>query len=147
MVKAFKTVAQLICLGVLLQAAFIAAAWFQALNEVDDGLTITKDYDGNTGHMLHGVFGMMVLPLLGLVLFILAFLVKQKVPQSVKWGGLTFLAIVVQVVLAFVSFSVPVLGALHGINAFLVFGLALNTAKHATIEAVAGASAGAPATV
>jgi hypothetical protein len=145
MVKAYKTVAQLIGLGVLLQAAFVAAAWFQTLNEVDDGLTITKDYDGNTGHMLHGIFGMMVLPLLGLILFILAFLVKQ--PHSVKWGGLTFLAIVVQVVLAFVSFGVPIIGALHGINAFVVFGLALMTVRHADAEAGTGTHAGAPATV
>lgn len=145
MVKAYKTVAQLIGLGVLLQAAFVAAAWFQTLNEVDDGLTITKDYDGNTGHLLHGIVGMTVLPLLGLILFVLAFLVK--LPQSVKWAGLTFLAIVVQVLLAFISFGVPIIGALHGLNAFVVFGLALNTVRHASAEAGAATPAGAPATV
>jgi hypothetical protein len=66
----------------------------------------------------------------------------------VKWAGFTFLAIVVQVVLAFVSFGVPIIGVLHGINAFVVLGLAIYAARQ-----VAGGPAservtpGAPATV
>lgn len=143
---AYKGIAHLIALGVLLQAAFVAAAWFQVINDVDAGAVINTDYDGNAGHALHGMVGMMVMPLLGLIFFILSFF--AKLPGGVKWAGLTFLAIVVQVVLAFVSFGVPVIGALHGINAFVVFGLALYAGRRVA-SATTGehTHAGTPATV
>lgn len=143
---AYKGIAHLIALGVLLQAAFLAAAWFQVINDVDAGAVINTDYDGNAGHALHGMVGMMVMPLLGLIFFILSFF--AKLPGGVKWAGLTFLAIVVQVVLAFVSFGVPVIGALHGINAFVVFGLALYAGRRvASATTVEHTHAGTPATV
>lgn len=143
---AYKGIAHLIALGVLLQAAFVAAAWFQTINDVDAGTVINADYEGNAGHALHGMVGMMVMPLLGLIFFVLSFF--AKLPGGVKWAGLTFLAIVVQVVLAFVSFGVPVIGALHGINAFVVFGLALYSGRRvASASTVEHTHAGTPATV
>lgn len=143
---AYKGIAHLIALGVLLQAAFVAAAWFQVINDVDAGAVINTDYDGNAGHALHGIVGMMVMPLLGLIFFILSFF--AKLPGGVKWAGFTFLAIVVQVVLAFVSFGVPAIGALHGINAFVVFGLALFAGRRvASATTVEHTHAGTPATV
>ncbi|HEU4913375.1 MAG TPA: hypothetical protein VFV76_15910 [Actinomycetes bacterium] len=143
---AYKGIAHLIALGVLLQAAFVAAAWFQVINEVDGGTVINADYEGNAGHALHGIVGMMVMPLLGLIFFILSFF--AKLPGGVKWAGLTFLAIVVQVVLAFVSFGVPAIGALHGINAFVVLGLALFAGRRvASATTVEHTHAGTPATV
>ena len=143
---AYKDIAHLIALGVLLQAAFVAAAWFQVINDVDAGAVINTDYDGNAGHALHGMVGMMVMPLLGLIFFILSFF--AKLPGGVKWAGFTFLAIVVQVVLAFVSFGVPIIGALHGINAVVVFGLALYAGRRvASATTVEHTHAGTPATV
>jgi hypothetical protein len=127
---AYRTVAGLIALGVLVQAAALAGGWFGTINEVDDGATITSDYEGNFGHALHGINGMMIMPLLGLVLFIISFL--AKIPGGVKFAGFTFLAIVVQITLAFIAFGVPAVGALHGINAFVVFGLALMCIRRAT---------------
>ena len=125
--QAVRVLAGLVLLGVLVQAAAVAGAWFGVINEVDGGATITEDYEGNVGHAIHGIVGMMVMPLLGLLLFVLSFF--AKVPGVVKFAGLTFLAIIVQVVLAFISFGVPVIGTLHGINAFVVFGLALMTMR------------------
>jgi hypothetical protein len=127
---AYRTVAGLIALAVLVQAAAIAGGWFGTIHEIDDGATINSDYEGNFGHSLHGVNGMMIIPLLGLVLFILSFL--AKIPNGVKFAGFTLLAIVVQITLAFVAFGVPVIGALHGINAFIVFGLALMCVRRAS---------------
>jgi len=121
--RVYKWIAHLIALGVLLQAAFVASAWFQTINDIDGGLTITEDYEGNLGHSLHGTNGFMVMPVVGLIFFIVSFF--AKLPGGVKWAGFTFLAIVVQVVLALVAFGAPIVGLLHGINAFLVFGLAL----------------------
>jgi hypothetical protein len=143
---AYKVLAHLIALGVLVQAAAVAGGWFGTINEVDGGAVINEDYEGNFGHALHGMNGMMVMPLLGLLLLIVAFF--AKLPGGVKWAGLTFLAIVVQVVLAFVAFGVPVIGALHGINAFVVLGLALYAGRRVAVgEPTARVDSGAPATV
>ncbi len=125
--QAVRVLAGLVLIGVLVQAAAIAGAWFGVINDLDGGATFTEDSDGNVGHAIHGMVGMMLLPLIGLILFVLSFLAKT--PGLVKFAGLTFAAIVVQVILAFVSFGVPVIGTLHGINAFVIFGLALLTMR------------------
>jgi hypothetical protein len=66
----------------------------------------------------------------------------------VKWAGFTFLAIVVQVVLAFISFGVPVIGVLHGLNAFVVLALALYAGRRIAVGQPADqVTPGAPATV
>jgi hypothetical protein len=143
---AYKVLAHLIALGVLIQAAAVAGGWFGAINDVDGGAVINEDYEGNFGHMVHWLVGMNVMPLLGLILFIVAFF--AKLPGGVKWAGFTFLAIIVQVVLAFISFGVPVIGALHGLNAFVVLGLALYTGRRVALAAPADqVTPGAPATV
>lgn len=123
----YKVIAHLIALGVLVQAAAVAGGWFGTINEIDDGAVINSDYEGNLGHAVHWINGMMLMPLLGLLLLIIS--AFAKVPGGVKWAAFTFLAIVVQVALAFIAFGAPVVGVLHGINAFIVFGLALYTGR------------------
>lgn len=132
--SAFRVVAGLIALGVVLQAAAIAGGWFGTINEVDSGSVIDENYEGNVGHAVHGIVGMMVIPLLGLVLFVLSFFTRA--PGATKWAGLTLLAVVVQVVLAFVAFGVPVVGALHGLNAFVLLGCAVMAARTVSRERV-----------
>jgi hypothetical protein len=145
---AYRVLAGLIALGVLVQAAAIAGGWFGTINEIDDGATIHEDYEGNLGHAVHGMNGMMIMPLLGLFLFVLSFFAKS-IPGAVKLAGLTFLAIVVQIVLAFISFGVPAIGILHGVNAFVIFGLALMCVRRATttVAETTAAAPGAPASV
>jgi hypothetical protein len=140
---AYRVLAGLIALGVLVQAAAIAGGWFGTINEIDDGATINEDYEGNLGHAVHGMNGMMIMPLLGLFLFVLSFFAKS-IPGAVKLAGLTFLAIVVQIVLAFISFGVPAIGILHGVNAFVIFGLALMCVRRATTTSAADTTAAAP---
>ncbi|MGZ4593171.1 MAG: hypothetical protein ACXV3C_04855 [Actinomycetes bacterium] len=130
--SAYKGIAHAIAAGVVLQATFIALAWFTVLAKVDDGTVFDKNSDPNVGHMLHSVFGMGVLPLLGLALLVVSFFVK--LPGGVKLAGFVLLAIVVQVVLAFIAFGVPAIGALHGLNAFVVLGLAEFTARRVPAE-------------
>jgi hypothetical protein len=139
--QAYRVVAGLIVLGVVLQAAFVALGWFIILNDVDGGQVVDKAYledgDGwNIGHLLHGMVGLMVMPLLGLLLLIFSFF--AKVPAGVKWAALTLLAIVVQVALALIGFGLPALGALHGINAFIVLGLATMALRSANVDRAVG---------
>ena len=65
------------------------------------------------------------MPLLGLILLVVSFFAAKSVPGARKWGGIVFGLIMLQVALALFAFSVPALGALHGINALAVFGTAV----------------------
>lgn len=120
--SAFRVLAILIALGVVVQAGAIAFAWFDVIVELDEGATIDKNFEGNAGHELHGIVGMMVMPALGLALLIVSFF--AKIPSGVKWAAIVLGLIVLQVVLAIVSFSVSGIGALHGINALILAAFA-----------------------
>jgi hypothetical protein len=138
---AYRAFAGLIALGVLVQAAAIALGVFLLGEYIDDGNTVTTQSfeDGgdalNAGLMLHGMNGVMIMPLIGLVFFIISFF--AKVPGGVKWAGFTFLAIIVQVFLGLFAHEVPALGAVHGINAVVVLGLAIVAVRRATAPAAA----------
>jgi hypothetical protein len=115
--------ARLIALGVVLQAAFIAYGMFEILNDADNGQLFTGDRDEYTiGMNLHGIFGMVIIPLLALVLLIVAFF--AKVPRGVRMAAAVFGLVVLQFVLAAVSLPVPAIGLLHGLNAFAIAGVA-----------------------
>src|SRR3712207_7497497 len=73
--------------------------------------------------MIHGINGMMLVPLVSLVLLIVSFF--AKVPKGVMWAGLLLLFVVIQVTLGLVGHEVPIAGGLHGLNALIVFGLAI----------------------
>lgn len=119
----YQWLARLIALGVVLQAAFIAFGTFEVFNAVDDGKVFTGDTDDyNAGQALHSIFGVMVIPLLAVLLLIVSFFVKTK---GAVWSALAVLGLIVlQFVLALVSFGAPVIGLLHGINAFAIAGVA-----------------------
>ena len=124
MKQTYRVVSGLIALGVLVQAADIAFGWFTAINDLDSGLIIDKNYNGNAGHGLHAFVGFNVLPLLGLILLVVSFFAAKSVPGARKWGAILFGLILLQVALALFAFSVPALGALHGINALAIFATA-----------------------
>jgi heme A synthase len=65
------------------------------------------------------------MPILGLILLVVSFFAAKSVPGARKWGAIVFGLIILQVALALFAFSVPALGALHGINALAVLGTAI----------------------
>lgn len=127
--SAYRVLAILIAAGVFIQAASIAFAWFDVISALEGGAVLDKDMERNAGHNIHGMNGMMVIPLLSLILFIVSFF--AKIPSGVKWAGFILLAVVVQVALAITAFSVPAVGALHGLNALIIFSLAVMAALKA----------------
>lgn len=145
MLKVYKGLANLISLGVVIQATVIALAWFLIIGDLDEGTTLTEDWDYNIGHIVHAIVGLFVMPVLGLVMFIISFF--TKFPGAVKWAGLIFLALVVQVVLAIVAFGAGAIGALHGLNAMVILALSLVAARRVPVEPVTRADTGTPATV
>lgn len=123
MKSAYRVLAHLVALGVVVQAMAIAFGWFAVIKDVDGGTTIDSSFEGNAGHMIHGMVGMNLIPLLALVLLIISFF--AKVPGGVKWAAIVFGLTVLQVALAFVAFGAPVVGALHGLNALALFAVSV----------------------
>ena len=133
MKSAYRGFAFAVAIGVVLQAAWIALGTFSLGKYTDDGHTVDKNWDGNLGLMLHGIFAIVVL-VCALILFGLSF--GARVPDGTKWAGFVLLAVVVQWVLAFISFGVPAVGILHGANAFVIVALAGITGRKASDTAV-----------
>jgi len=119
---AYRILAGLIALGVVLQAAFIAAGWFSVLHDTDSGAVFDKNTEDNWGQAAHSAVGMMVLPVIALLLLIVSFF--ARIPGGVQWAAITVGVTVVQIVLAFASYGAPAVGALHGITAFALAGVA-----------------------
>jgi len=127
--SAYRVLAGLVAVGVVLQAMFIALGWFTAIKDMDDGLVIDKNWDGNIGNTLHGQFGMLVIPIIALLLLIVSFF--AHVPGGIKWALYVVGLVILQIALAFVSFGAPIVGTLHGLNAFALLGVASIAARRA----------------
>jgi 4-amino-4-deoxy-L-arabinose transferase-like glycosyltransferase len=68
-------------------------------------------------------------PLIALVLLGVSFV--ARIPHGVRWAALVLLLVLVQGLLGGLAHDVPALGALHGLNALLLFTAALVTARRA----------------
>jgi hypothetical protein len=145
----YRVLAGLTCLLVLVQAAAIAFGTFGILSFVDDGGDYTKSIadersadTGGIGQNIHS-FGAMALALVAIVLLIVSFF--AKIDGGVKWAGIVFLAVLLQWIFAIVAFSAPVVGLLHGLNAFVIFGVGMSAMQNAKRSEAAATAA--PATV
>jgi Family of unknown function (DUF6220) len=120
---------------VVIQAMAIAVAVF-GLGAYNSDHSLPKDlpnsdvsFTGDFGFMIHGMFGQTLIPLVAIVLLVVSFF--AKVPGGTKWAGLILGDVVLQVALAFISFGAPVLGLLHGLNAFVLLGLGVMAGRAA----------------
>lgn len=128
---AYKVLAWLVALEVVIQAAAMVYAVAGLGAWIDQGGVLDKGaFDsGKTlfpemvGMMIHGMNGMMIIPVLALALMVVSFF--AKVPGGVKWAGFVLLAVVVQVSLGLLGHEVSVLGMFHGINALILFSVAV----------------------
>jgi len=141
----YVVLTRIIALGVVLQASFIALAWFLVIDDVEGGKPYVGDDSRNIGHDLHSLGGL-IIPLLALILFVISFFAKS-IPGGVKWAGFVFLAGVVQFLLGGFAYALPQLGALHGINAFVLAALAGLAGRRAAAATDTTAAPGAPAAV
>jgi hypothetical protein len=146
----YRFFAGLIALEVLVQAAAVAYGFFGVGKYIDDGHTINKaaiedantSFTGLGGLALHGINGMMVIPLIGLLFLIVSFF--AKVPKGVMWALITFVLIIVQVALGLFAHGIPALGILHGPNALLLFGVAVMALMRARDTAASAPVVGQP---
>lgn len=132
----YRGLAFLVAAEVAIQAAVMvyAIAGLGIWVEQDSGVLDKAAFESGdelfpeiVGFMIHGINGMMVIPALALILFIVSFF--AKIPGGVKWAGLVLLAVVVQVALGLFGHENAIFGGLHGLNALLLFGLAVMAGK------------------
>ena len=78
------------------------------------------------GLLFHGLNGTIVIPALALLLLVSSFF--AKVPRGIVFALAVFGLVALQANLGFAGHAVPSLGALHGINALVLFSTAMWTA-------------------
>jgi hypothetical protein len=135
--KTYRILALLIALEVMVQAAALALAFSGLAHWVEGGGVLDSSaLEGDSdpfpevvGLIVHGINGSAVVPALALVLLVVSFF--AGIPRGVVWAAGVLAVVVVQVMLGFSAAEVPALGALHGINALLLFLVALLAARRA----------------
>ncbi|NYJ08939.1 hypothetical protein [Petropleomorpha daqingensis] len=151
----YRVLAYLIALEVVVQAGALALGVAGLVHWVDgggvlDSAVVEGDSDPFpevVGLIVHGINGGIVVPVLALLLLIASFF--ARVPRGIPWALAVLGFVVVQVMLGYSLADVPALGAVHGINALLLFTAALITARRARVrrpaaEDVAPATADTP---
>ena len=145
MKSTYRILAYLIAALVIVQAGAIAWAFFgltdwitndngvvdKALLECDD---CEQEFTAEWGFAIHMFFvGLILIPLTSLTLLIVSFF--AKIPRGVVWAASIFGLIVLQVVLIPMAAREvdPGFGALHGINALVLFVTAAMAGRRVAI--------------
>lgn len=134
---AYRVLAYVIAALVAVQAAFHAygsaglGAWVESGGTLDKAAfeSGTLDFPGLAALMLHGMFGMMVIPAIALLLVITSFF--AKVPGGIVWALAVFGIVVAQVAFGLLGHSIIQLAILHGLNALVLFAVAVTAGMRA----------------
>jgi hypothetical protein len=132
---AYKVLANLLALLIVVQAAAMVWAIAGLYNFVDDGGTFDKSlmeegaespFTEVLGFMIHFMNGALIV-LLSLVLLGVSFF--AKVPKGVAVAGAIFVLVLLQFALGIAGHSLPVAGLLHGVNALVLFAATLHAGR------------------
>ena len=115
---AFRVVASLTSLAVIVQVGFAGYGAFNAIDKADHGHDISKKTIEN-GFDPHGVNGTIVLILM-LILLIVALVARHHV----RIAAILFALGIIQLLLAAGGTSAAWVGFFHGVNALAIAGLA-----------------------
>jgi hypothetical protein len=124
---AYKVLAYLVAVEVVIQAMAMVWAVAGLGKWVTDGGVLDKatmesggkPFPEITGLIVHGINGTFVIPGIALIMLILSFFLRLR--GAIKWAAIVFVLSVVQGQLGFLGHEVPVVGALHGLNALALF--------------------------
>jgi hypothetical protein len=142
-VKVYRFLAFAIAVLVVVQAGAIAWGFFGVSNFINDGGVIDEEFldctedcqsigSADAGFAIHMFFnGLILIPLTSLVLLVVSFF--AKVPQGVTLAATIVVLVILQVlVLPALSRSVGSgFGALHGVNALVMMGIAIMAGQRA----------------
>ncbi|RZT83477.1 hypothetical protein EV383_0282 [Pseudonocardia sediminis] len=135
---AYRVLAYLLAIEVVIQAAAVAYAFFGEAAWIEGGGVLDKavmesdviPFPEVAGFIIHGINGQLVVPLLALLLLVVSFF--AKIPGGVRWAAIVLLVVVVQVLLGMFGRGLPALGMLHGVNALILFTTAVVAARLAS---------------
>jgi len=139
--KAYRILADIIAVGVVIQAMAMIWAIAGLFHWIDSGggsldssvldswQDDPPDFQGSAGFVIHGIVGGMVLPIIALALLIIAFF--ARVPGGVKWAAIVFASVIVQLFAGYSGYDFPWIGLIHGLNAFVLFSMAIFAARAA----------------
>ncbi|MEU7689103.1 hypothetical protein OHB01_11255 [Microbispora hainanensis] len=130
----YKILASLVAAEVAVQAMMVVLGDAGLFKYVEQGGVIDKASAESGGiefpeffaFMVHGMNGMMVIPAIALFLLVGSFF--TKVPGAVRGAALVVVLVAVQITLGLLGHQIPALGALHGLNALLLFSAAVHAA-------------------
>jgi hypothetical protein len=142
---AYKVLAYLVAAEVVVQA--MAIVWgIAGLGRWVDGGGVfdkaviesqgTPPFPEVVGILVHGINGMFVIPALALLLLIVSFFTKVR--GAIKWAVIVFVLVVVQGQLGELGHDFPLAGAVHGLNAMALFGVALYAGRRLRAAAAVG---------
>lgn len=137
----YKVLAYVVAAEVVIQAMAMVYAvagqgkWIEEGGVLDKAVVESREFvfPEVIGYAVHGLNGMMVIPAIALLLLISSFF--TKIAGATKWAGLVLLLVAIQINLGFLGHGVPALGALHGLNALLLFSAAIYTARRVRVRA------------
>ena len=138
--SAYKYLASAIPVLVTVQAMAIAVAAFGLFSYMDKhsiakGAGDEASFTGDFGFIIHGLNGQFLIPLVAIVLLIVSFF--AKIPGGTKWALFIVGDVVLQIAFAFIAFGAPLVGLLHGLNAFVLAGLGIMAARAASVTPAA----------
>jgi hypothetical protein len=140
---AYKVLAYLVAAEVAVQAMLVV--WYIAgLGKwLDSGGTFDKAameswtpiFPEVAGISVHFNNGFFVIPGLALLLLIISFFTRVR--GAIRWAVIVFVLVIVQVLLGGLGQDFSVAGALHGLNALVLFASALYTGRRVRFVAPA----------
>jgi hypothetical protein len=143
----YRVLAHLVAGLVAFQAAVMVFAVAGLYNWVSEGNSLTDsvlssdeppEFTGAIGFMLHGMVGTTLIPLVAVALLVVAFFAKVR--GGVRWAAIVLALTALQVFLGIFGHETAYSGLLHGLNALVLFSVALSAgraAKNAPAAAVA----------
>ena len=148
MKRAYAALAFLVCALVAVQAAVAVWAesglflWIAGGGSIDQATLESgtlPPFAETAGFMIHGMNGMMVIPVVALLLLVSSFF--AKVPRGVAWAVAVAALVALQVTLGILGHSVSIAGLVHGLNAMALFTVALLAGLRAWRSATVPAAA------
>jgi hypothetical protein len=141
---AYKVLAYLVAAEVAVQAIVMVWAIAGLGKWVDGGGVFDKSviesqgtpFPEVAGIIVHGINGAFVVPGIALLLLIVSFFTKVR--GAIKWAVIVFVLVVLQGQLGFLGHDFPLAGALHGLNALALFGVAIYAGRRLRAAAAVG---------
>jgi hypothetical protein len=139
--RAYHVLAYVIAVEVVVQAMAMATAVAGLDHWIQDGATVNKhvidnnpSFTGSFGFPVHAINGEMLIPLVAIALLVVSLF--AQVAGGTRWALYVIGLIVVQVTLGVSQGDVPLLGLLHGANAFAILVVAVLAARRAKTETI-----------